>query len=135
MMMPDREKIIESLEKAKTIIENWIPMFEQYNTPFGIDCAIVLLKEQEKLEERLQHAIEAGEEYRKEWEIINTISAADHETANQSRRQIIMCKDCKYGVKCLPDSSKYSCTKAFGEKTAHSYDWFCADGKRRDCSG
>jgi len=43
----DKEKIIENLEKAKTIIENWVPMFEQYNTPFGIDCAIALLKEHE----------------------------------------------------------------------------------------
>lgn len=45
--MADREKIIEILEKAKTIIERWIPMFEQYNTPAGIDNAITLLKEQE----------------------------------------------------------------------------------------
>ena len=41
----DREKVIEILEKAKTIIENWVPMFEQYNTPAGIDDAIALLKE------------------------------------------------------------------------------------------
>lgn len=45
--MTDREKVTEILEKAKTIIENWVPMFEQYNTPAGIDDAIVLLKEQE----------------------------------------------------------------------------------------
>ena len=45
--MKDREKVIEILEKAKTIIEEWIPMFEQYNTPAGIDEAIALLKEQE----------------------------------------------------------------------------------------
>ena len=43
----DREKVIEILEKAKTIIEKWVPMFEQYNTPAGIDDAILLLKEQE----------------------------------------------------------------------------------------
>lgn len=45
--MPNREKVIEILEKAKTIIEGWVPMFEQYNTPAGIDYAIALLKEQE----------------------------------------------------------------------------------------
>lgn len=44
----DREKVIEILEKAKNIIENWVPMFEQYNTPSGIDEAIAILKEQEK---------------------------------------------------------------------------------------
>ena len=41
------DKVIENLEKAKTIIEKWVPMFEQHNTPFGIDVAIGLLKEQE----------------------------------------------------------------------------------------
>lgn len=45
--MIDKEKVIENLEKAKMIIEKWVPMFEQYNTPFGIDVAIDLLKEQE----------------------------------------------------------------------------------------
>ena len=43
----DLEKVIEILEKAKTIIEGWVPMFEQYNTPAGIDDAIALLKAQE----------------------------------------------------------------------------------------
>ena len=45
--MIDREKVIEILNNAKTIIEKWVPMFEQYNTPAGIDDAIALLKEQE----------------------------------------------------------------------------------------
>lgn len=44
--MIDREKVIEILNNAKTIIEKWVPMFEQYNTPAGIDDAITLLKEQ-----------------------------------------------------------------------------------------
>lgn len=48
--MIDREKVIEILNKAKTIIEKWVPMFEQYNTPAGIDDAIALLKEQEAVE-------------------------------------------------------------------------------------
>lgn len=48
--MADREKIIECLEKAKLIIETWVPMFEQYNAPAGIDEAIALLKEQEAVE-------------------------------------------------------------------------------------
>lgn len=48
--MTDREKVIEILEKAKTIIEGWVPMFEQYNTPAGIDYAIALLKEQNAIE-------------------------------------------------------------------------------------
>lgn len=50
--MTDREKVTEILEKAKTIIENWVPMFEQYNTPAGIDDAIVLLKEQEEQKQK-----------------------------------------------------------------------------------
>jgi len=46
----DKDKVIKILEKAKTVIENWVPMFEQYNTPAGIDDAIALLKEQEAVE-------------------------------------------------------------------------------------
>ena len=56
--MTDQEKVIECLEKSKMVIEKWVPMFEQYNTPSGIDDAIVLLKEQERrineLEEKLR---------------------------------------------------------------------------------
>lgn len=48
--MPDNEKIIECLQKAKMVIETWVPMFEQYNTPAGIDEAIALLKEQEPMQ-------------------------------------------------------------------------------------
>ena len=43
----DMEQIIEGLEKAKNVIEQWIPIFEQYNSPAVIDEAIKLLKEQE----------------------------------------------------------------------------------------
>lgn len=43
--MSETNKVIEILNKAKTIIEKWVPMFEQYNTPAGIDDAIALLKE------------------------------------------------------------------------------------------
>lgn len=46
--MIDKEKVIENLEKAKTVIEKWVPMFEQYNIPFGIDVAIDLLKKQDE---------------------------------------------------------------------------------------
>ena len=56
--MPDREKVIEILEKAKTIIEGWVPMFEQYNTPAGIDYAIAMLKEQEQEISRLKHHVD-----------------------------------------------------------------------------
>ena len=45
--MADIQKICDALEKAKDIIEQWIPMFEQYNTPSAIDDAIELLKEQQ----------------------------------------------------------------------------------------
>lgn len=45
--MADIQKICNALEKAKDIIEQWIPMFEQYNTPSAIDDALELLKKQE----------------------------------------------------------------------------------------
>ena len=41
------EKIIDGLELAKMVIEQWVPMFEQYNTPSVIDYAIDLLKAQQ----------------------------------------------------------------------------------------
>ena len=54
----DKEKVIEGLEKAKNVIEAWIPMFEQYNSPFAIDCAIELLKEQEAEIRQLRLALD-----------------------------------------------------------------------------
>lgn len=56
--MIERDKVIEILEKAKTVIEQWIPMFWQYNTPAGIDDAISLLKEQEAVEPTVSGAEE-----------------------------------------------------------------------------
>lgn len=56
--MHDLENVIEILEKAKTIIEEWIPMFEQYNTPAGIDDAIDMLKEMEEKIRSLERTIE-----------------------------------------------------------------------------
>jgi len=38
--------IIEALGKAIEVIEKWVPMFEQYNTPAAIQDAITLLEEQ-----------------------------------------------------------------------------------------
>lgn len=39
--------IIEALGKAIEVIEKWVPMFEQCNTPAAIQDAITLLKVQE----------------------------------------------------------------------------------------
>ena len=39
--------IIEALGKAIEVIEKWVPMFEQCNTPAAIQDAITLLKAQE----------------------------------------------------------------------------------------
>jgi len=38
--------IIEALGKAIEVIEKWVPMFEQCNTPAAIQDAITLLEEQ-----------------------------------------------------------------------------------------
>ena len=54
----DRDKVIECLQKAKMVIETWVPMFEQYNTPAGIDDAIILLKEQEAEIRQLRLALD-----------------------------------------------------------------------------
>lgn len=69
-------------------------------------------------------AKEMAEELLKEKEVKEQISDAIHETAKQFRRQIVMCKDCKYydgngtcmkiGIAFLTD------------------EWFCADGEGKD---
>ena len=52
--MTDMEKAIEGFKKAgeeaKTVIEKWVSIFEQYITPVGNDDVISLLKEQEPVE-------------------------------------------------------------------------------------
>ena len=66
------EKVIECLQKAKTVIEMWVPMFYQYNTPAGIDKAITMLEKQEQkwisVEDRLpeiRHAVLAYNPFHK----------------------------------------------------------------------
>ena len=65
--MADIEKVIAGLEKAKEVIEAWIPMFEQHNSPFTIDCAIELLKEQKKVNECLKEKVKKYE-LEKSWD-------------------------------------------------------------------
>ena len=75
----DREKVIECLQKAKIVIETWVPMFEQYNTPAGIDDAIALLK---------QHGAEIEQLNR----FINGFS--------RDAIPAVRCKDCKHRLEC-----------------------------------
>lgn len=46
--MINKDKVISGLEDAKRVIENYVPMFYQLNSPASIDYAIELLKEQPK---------------------------------------------------------------------------------------
>ena len=59
----DRENVIKGLEQAKKVIELWIPMFEQYNTPAVIDVAIDLLKEREAVEPIKKDTVEITARY------------------------------------------------------------------------
>ena len=43
--MTNIHNLIDYLETAKQVIEEWIPMFEQCNSPAGIDATIDFLKE------------------------------------------------------------------------------------------
>ena len=54
----DTGKLIEKLKKAKDVIELWIPMFEQYDSPATIDYAIEVITEQQKLIDKLYEAME-----------------------------------------------------------------------------
>jgi hypothetical protein len=103
----DRENVIECLQKAKMVIETWVPMFEQYNTPAGIDDVIALLKQQGAEIEQLNR-------------FINGFS--------RDAIPVVRCKDCKYGEKV---NSVYLCGKSRGFGIAHEPDWFCADGEQR----
>ena len=122
--MPDREKVIECLQKAKMVIETWVPMFEQYNTPAGIDDAIAMLKEQEvkrmvRTVEFIQKSTyveipdENGE--MQVYAIPETIEGV---------QELVRCKNCKHGE---PGACGYGidCDGFW-----HEDDWFCADGER-----
>lgn len=60
--MTDIEKAIEGFKKAgeeaKTVIEKWVSIFEQYINPVGIDDVISLLKEQEAVKPTVSGAEE-----------------------------------------------------------------------------
>ena len=109
----DREKVIECLQKAKMVIETWVPMFEQYNTPAGIDDAIALLKQQGAEIEQLNR-------------FINGFS--------RDAIPVVRCKDCINCVK-EPNGELYCDILAVGYEPLGSKkvnaDWFCADGEQR----
>lgn len=48
------------------------------------------------------------------------------------KTEIVRCKDCKHGYP-LTDSAYYACTKPFAEPNNRKpFDWFCADGERKE---
>ena len=100
----DSENVIECLQKAKMVIETWVPMFEQYNTPAGIDDVIALLKQQGTEIEQLNR-------------FINGFS--------RDAIPVVRCKDCKR-------RGTYDCPVYVGgdEMCSEPDDWFCADGER-----
>jgi len=55
----------------------------------------------------------------------------DAVTINVEMRELVLCRNCKYGEPC--DKDIY-CTKDIGtiESSVHKPDWFCADGKRKE---
>lgn len=101
--MPYREKVIEILEKAKTVIEKWIPMFEQYNTPAGIDDAIALLKKQEEQIKNRDESLEkAWEEIKllrgmlKEQEAVKPIKMQRMDNNFSFFVPYFLCGNCRY---------------------------------------
>ena len=71
-------------------------------------------------------AKEMAEDMLKEKEVKQHISDAIHETAKQFRRQIVMCKDCRF-KECEGRDGLIVCDIT-GE--SHQPEWFCADGER-----
>lgn len=127
--MPDIEKVIEGLEKAKVVIETWIPMFEQYNSPFTIDCAIELLKVQQLDIEALKNTIQSMVE-------------GQCVIAGSKQPQIVRCKDCKHfeikdhwanfgGVPILATSDCPTCNK-WADGCMTKPDGYCFMAERRD---
>ena len=117
----EKEKVIKCLQKAKIVIETWIPMFEQYNTPAGIDAAIALLKEQEGIIKNLDDKN-------------TTLMLLINEYLEKEREAeaVVRCKDCKYCEypDCeYPEAEKGLCKKGHIHRNAET--WFCADGERK----
>ena len=112
----EMEKVIKCLQQAKIVIETWIPMFEQYNTPAGIDAAIALLKEQEEIIKNLD------DKNTKLMLLINEYLKKEREA-----EAVVRCKDCKYCE--YPEAEKEMCKKGHIHRNAET--WFCADGERR----
>lgn len=80
-------------------------------------AALELLKEQETLEMRLQHACECYEELEKEL---------------NRQPKIVRCKDCKecyFASNRIPSEQTFACGKHGIDVTP---DWFCADGERKE---
>ena len=112
--MPDREKVIKELEH----IAEWLDdccVYKKKEKAQACRDAIALLKEQETLEMRLQHACECYEELEKEY---------------NKQKQIVLCKECKHGEK-SPILQYYpNLTRCNKYKRTNDDNWFCADGER-----
>ena len=111
--MMDMEKVIEGLERAKKVIEDWIPIFEQRNSPFTIDCAIELLKQQKEDLDDLMKLLKFPDLWEK----------------YKNQPEIVRCKECKRGAR-LERTGMMPMVTCKGED--HDLDWFCADGERKD---
>ena len=106
--MSDRQKVINGLEEAKEFIRT------RSNGSASKICrlmdvcnaAVILLKEQGEKEQ---------------------ISDAIHETAKPFRRQIVMCKDCRFYPNGDGSTTWLPCREIITPP-----GWFCADGERRD---
>jgi hypothetical protein len=53
----------------------------------------------------------------------------DAVTITVEKRELVVCKDCKYSEKMCKPWDDIVCTR---NRATHCPDWFCADGERRD---
>ena len=112
-MMPDREKVIEALVKARTAEENYKLQSAEMSFQF-IEMLIELLKQQETQKFFVD---ESGK--------ITPLPV------------VVRCKDCRWGDRSRNGKGEemilcYNGDTGIEDGYLHEPDWFCAEGERKD---
>ena len=131
--MPDREKVIKGLNSCSgsgTCV-NSCPYYDNCGNNYSCTSnlakdALALLKEQEQ---DIQNLIADFDDLREEHEKLLDKKIP----LITSGKNVIQCKDCKYGKQLFPDyiSCQISDENESGCHASHKPEWFCADGDRR----
>ena len=122
----DREKVIKGLETIKQFFGYSLPSAaEMFDSYYGIlNDALALLKEQEGTINELQNAY--GYLQKQFFEVQDELL--------KEQEAVVRCKDCKFGKEAYDNMRCHKPGMKEYESDYHSFDWFCADGKRKEDS-